>query len=213
MISILQSAELCNEIYTINASAWDHYWQTDDVICAHRRIGEEDTLSFRGSKSAADWLHDAAAAVPWWDDEIGWIPFGFGQGSNDVLAEISQVITQPLTVQGHSLGGVRARICVAKLLYRNLPVKRLCVFGSPKPGFANVGRIFDKCKLDRDSFRNRNDPVPLSPLTLQPLLPWAHTEAWKPMDEAPDANDLEPLRDHHMAHYISGAQKLCPIQT
>jgi pimeloyl-ACP methyl ester carboxylesterase len=210
MISVLQSAQLCAEVYNMVPANWDHWWQTDEVICAHRVIGDEDTLTFMGSKLVTDWMRDAAAAIPWWDSELGWIPFGFGQGSNDVLAEISQVITNPLTIQGHSLGGVRARIAAAKMLYRGQAVKRLCVFGSPKPGFANVGRIFDKCLLDRDSFRNRNDPVPLTPLTLMPLLPWAHTEAWKVMDEN-DAHrsDLDPLRDHAILDYIAGATKLC----
>lgn len=209
-ITVLQSAQLCQEIYRQNPADWKdgHYWQYDDVIVAHRAIGDDDTLTFMGSKMAIDWMRDAAAAAPYWDSEIGFVPLGFWIGIDAVLAEVQGVITQPLTVQGHSLGGARARVAVAKMLCRNIPVKRLCVFGSPKAGFANMGRIFDKAGLDRASYRNRNDPVPLTPMTLQPLLPWAHSEPWQVMDEAGAPNDLDPLRDHHMAHYVAGAAKL-----
>lgn len=213
MISVLQSALLCQTLYNQNPVDWDNYWTHGEIICAHKRIGEDDTLTYMGSKLVVDWMRDAAAAVPWWDDEIGFVPYGFWLHLDETLAEVMGVITKPLTVQGHSLGGVRAREAVAKMLVRKMPVKSLCVFGSPKPGFANVGRIFDKCGLDRVSFRNRNDPVPLTPPTLEPLLPWAHTEPWTVMDEAPADDDLTPLRDHHITLYIAGAGKLASTTT
>lgn len=208
MITTLQSARLCQTLYAQNAADWDHYWAADGIICAHKVIGDDDTLTYMGSKSVLDWMRDAAAALTWWDDEIGFVPFGFWVGLNDTLAEAQQAIKKPLYVQGHSLGGVRARIAVAKMLVRDMLVERLCVFGSPKPGFANVGRIFDKCGLERVSYRNRNDPVPLTPLTVLPLLPWAHTEPWQALDQAGADDDLDPLRDHHINLYIEGVTKL-----
>ncbi len=203
MITALQSAQLCAKIYNQVAADWDHYWTFDNVICAHKRIGEEDTLTFMGSKLAIDWIRDAEG-FPWWDDEIGFCHAGFLTDMDAVLAEISQVITLPVTIQGHSLGGARARIAAAKMIYRKQAVKRLCVFGSPKPGFANIRRLIEKSGIEHVSYRNCNDPVPL----LAAILPmWEHTEDWQALSSHAAPDDLEPLRDHHITLYVKGVSE------
>lgn len=190
----------------MDASAWlpGHYWDFGEVVCAHRTIGADDTLTFAGSKRAIDWMRDAEG-WPMWDAELGFCHAGFLRNMDSVIAEVMGVIKNPLTIQGHSLGGARARIAAAKMVVRGMNVKRVCVFGSPKPGFANARRIIEKSGIEHESFRNRDDPVPLVPGVLPH---WSHTEQWRTFDEAPAADDIEPLRDHHMALYLAGASKL-----
>ena len=202
MITPLQSAQLCADIYDQDATKWDHYWDRDHVTVGHRIIGGEDTLTFMGSKQVIDFLRDAEG-WPSWDDELGFCHAGFLAGMDDVLEEIAPVITLPLTIQGHSLGGARARIAAAKLIIRKKAPARLHVFGSPKPFFANVARVIQKGMAmgTHLSFRNRNDPVPLVPM----ILPWwSHTEEWAALDVHADDDELEPTRDHAMALYIKG---------
>lgn len=201
-ISVLQSAQLSAEIYAQQSGAWDRYWDLGEVICALRRIEGDDTLTFMGTGNAIDFLRDAEG-WPTWDYEIGFCHAGFLRSMDDVLAEAQGSITQPLTVQGHSLGGARARICVAKMVARGWPVKRLCTFGAPKAGFVNHARIIQKAGIEHVSFRNRNDPVPLVP----GLLPqWEHTEPWIAMNEHASGDDFMPLRDHASALYVAGAK-------
>lgn len=205
MLSVLQSAQLCAEIYRMNRADWlpGHYWEFGDVVCAHRKVGDDDTLTFCGSKVAMDWIRDAEG-WPAWDAELGFCHAGFLRYMDAVLAEVQGVLTGPITVQGHSLGGGRARIAAAKMACRKWNVRRVCVFGSPKPGFANIGRILQKGGVEHASFRNRNDPVPLVPAVIPQ---WQHPEQWLTFDEHADEGDLTPFRDHHMSLYIRGAEK------
>ena len=202
MITPLQSAQLSAEIYACVPGDWDHWWEHDGVICAHRIITGQDTLTFMGSKLAIDFVRDAES-WPAWDNELGFCHYGFVDEIDDVLAEVMPHITRPLVIQGHSLGGSRARIAAAKLAYRGKPAARVCVFGSPKPGFANVARVLQKSNTEHASYRNRCDVVPLLPGVL-PF--WSHTESWLSLDAAPAVSDLEPLRDHSISLYVQGLQ-------
>lgn len=206
MISALQIAKLCDRVYT-DTSGWDHYWTINDVVIAHQAIDGVDAFILRGSKEAIDWIRDASA-LPVWHEQLGFVDAGFAVGMDEVFKTVAPVIaagTGRVAIGGHSLGGSRARILAALCAVNNVKVDYLCVIGSPKPAFANLRRIIEKSGMAHESFRNRNDPVPLVPCLL-PL--WEHTEPWQAVDASPASNDLEPLRDHHAPLYIKGIEQL-----
>ena len=203
MITTLQCAQLCGQLYEQHTS-WDHYWEGGQVVCALRKLPDHDVLIFQGSVSALDFLRDAEG-WPTFDPEIGFCHHGFLVQMDEALAEAIPNLTQPAVVTGHSLGAARARIAAAKLSYRGMKVAQLCVFGSPRPGFANARRVIEKSGMAHESWRNMNDPVPLVPA----ILPWwEHTESWGTFQEHAPADNLDATRDHDIHLYIAGAQKL-----
>jgi len=207
MISALQIAKLCDRVYT-ETSGWDRYWTINDVVIAHQVVDGVDVFVLRGSKEAIDWMRDAAAAIPVWHSQLGFVAAGFIIGIDEVFDVILPVIkagTGKVAICGHSLGGSRARLLAAKCVVNGVKVDYLCVIGSPKPGFANVRRVIEKSGMVHESFRNRNDPVPLVP-GLSPM--WEHTEPWQAVSSAPAPDDVEPLRDHHAQLYIKGIEQL-----
>jgi pimeloyl-ACP methyl ester carboxylesterase len=207
VIAPLVLAQICADAYVPAPAGFDNVWEFSGTHLAHRKIGEVDVIVFRGSLDAQDWMDDAFA-VPLWDVRLGFVHAGFMCGMNDAYVQILMACGKNIVVTGHSLGGARARILAALLAYAGRPVLQCCVFGSPKPGFVNLSRILQKSGTPV-SYRNRNDPVPLVPGLLPPLcLLWAHPDQWIALDSAPPPNDLEPLRDHHMAHYLDGLGKL-----
>ncbi|MDD5249658.1 MAG: hypothetical protein PHY45_11765 [Rhodocyclaceae bacterium] len=194
-------AQNCAAIYDdANRQSWAKYWELDGVHIALAHYAEADVLVFRGSADAQDFMRDADA-VPEWHPNLGFLHAGFAAGLDDVMAEVHSAVGERVAITGHSLGGARARILAAMRVIEGWPVHQLCVFGSPKPGFANVSRIIQKSGMAHSSYRNRNDPMPLMP-GLLPL--WEHPEDWIALDEHPDVNDFDPLRDHSMALYARG---------
>ncbi len=200
MISALDLARLCEEIYSSPAASWDHYWDKDNVVAAHRKVEDSDVIIFRGSKDALDWIRDAEG-WPTWHNQLGFCHAGFLDEMDDVFAEIRPVIGSRVIITGHSLGGARARILTALCAYNKIPVERLCTFGSPKPAFANLSRLIQKSGMMHETYRNRNDPVPLLP----GILPWwTHHEDWVALNSPAASDDLTPLRDHHIGLYVAG---------
>lgn len=195
----LDLAQICADSYDA-AGAWDHVWDLSGIHFAHRKVGDVDVIVFRGSKDLLDWIRDLEV-FPKWDDRLGFVHGGFMRGMNDALAAILAVVGPRVVVTGHSLGGARARILAGLLAYLGRPVEQCTVFGSPRPGFANLARVLQKSGTPLASYRNRNDPVPVVPFMVGL---YEHPDAWIALNSAPPPNDLEPLRDHHMAHYIAG---------
>lgn len=184
-------AQLCNLIYD-QTEGWDDYWSLNDVVIA--RSG--NTLVLRGSVTTEDWLRDGDA-VPIWHAQLGFVHRGFLTGMDEVYAEVKNKVQPGFAITGHSLGGARARILAALFAVNGMPPARVVTFGSPKPAFINLRRIFEKSPIEHISYRNRNDVVPMLP----PLSDFVHTESWTAVDAAPAINNLEPLRDHSMELY------------
>ena len=155
------------------------------------------------------WIRDLEA-VPIWDSRLGFVHAGFMMGMYDVLAAVALAAVKDIVVTGHSLGGARARILAALLAYSGKPVSQCCVFGSPRPGFANLSRILQKSATPLASYRNYHDPVPLVPAAWVPVIgdPWVHPDPWISLEEHSAPDDLEPLRDHHIQRYLDGLAKL-----
>ena len=206
MISVLQSARLCVEIYESKPEAWTHYYARPGLVVGHRVLEGYDTFTFMGTANLPGMIRDAMAAVAIWDEDIGMAAAGFVEGLYDFLVWAKPLVTLPIWLQGHSLGGAQARNCAGKMLVAKWNVVGLHVFGSPRPAFANLGRIFDKAGLVRTSWRNRNDPIPEVPPPFP--IPFRHTEDWGVMDEHAAPDDLTPFRDHHGPLYLAGAAKV-----
>lgn len=204
MIPASTLAQLCADSYDdTKRGTWADYWEIDDIHVCRAIVGDTDVLVFRGSDDATDWIRDAET-WPVWHDKLGFVHAGFVRGMDDVLTETLQYTGPRVAITGHSLGGARARIMAALRIINGLPVNQLCVFGSPKPGFANVSRVIQKSGIPHASYRNRNDPVPMVPGIL-PM--WQHPEPWATLDVKPADDSFESLRDHSIGLYLVGAQK------
>jgi len=209
MIKASILAGLCCDIYDPSTKdKWLHYWDQDggsnDMHVAHTRIDDVDVLVFRGTDKLEEWLIDAEA-WPCYHRQLGFLHSGFALYADAILEETSQMVGSKVVITGHSLGGARARILAAHRIITGLPVDQLCVFGSPKPGFVNWARVIQKSGMVHESFRNRNDCVPLMP-GLFPF--WEHSEEWGILDAAPAEDDFEALRDHSIVLYRDGLVNL-----
>lgn len=190
-------AQLSHAIYD-PLGEFDQLWTIKGVVIALAKVDDVDVLVLRGSATAEDWMRDAGA-FPQWHSDIGFCHAGFLIGMDEVFATVRAVVGPKVVITGHSLGGARARILAALFVVNKVPVQMVCVFGSPKPGFANIGRVLAKGGVEHLSHRNRNDVVPLTPGVL-PF--WQHTEDWIAVDAAPAVSNLEPLRDHSSELYV-----------
>ncbi len=206
MISPLVLAQVCAALYVDTPTGFAHVWDYSNCHAAFRKSDGVDVIAFRGSRDAQDWLKDVEA-VPIWDYALGFVHAGFLVGVRDVMVAASLVSGPVVAVTGHSLGGARARILAALLAYSGKPVSQCCVFGSPRPGFANLSRILQKSGTPLASYRNCEDPVPLVPF-MGGL--YQHPDKWIALDAHSAPDDLEPLRDHHIARYQEGLAKFYP---
>lgn len=204
MIPAATLARLCANLYDDKSEGWLHHFVIEDIVFAHVKVDDSDVLVFRGSITALDWIRDAEG-WPAWDSKLGFVHAGFLRHMDDALETVRPFLGQKVVITGHSLGGARARVMAALLIVNGLPINQVTVFGSPRPAFENLSRILQKSGAIHTSYRNRNDPVPLVP----GILPnWTHPEQWIALNEAPAADDLEPLRDHHIELYLRGVQKI-----
>jgi len=204
MIPPLTLAQICADVYTPAPTGFDHVWDYAGCHAAHKKVGDVDVIVYRGSLDTMDWMLDAAA-IPLWDPRLGFVHGGFMAGVNDTFIAASLVCGPKVVVTGHSLGGARARLHAGLLAHYGTPALQVCVFGSPKPGFAGLARILQKSGTLLQSFRNCEDPVSLVAM----LLPWwVHPDPWIALNEHSAPGDLEPLRDHHMLRYQGGLTTL-----
>ena len=202
MIDPLLAAQLCAQVYDTD-QGWDHYWSTDDVVCAHRAFSDCDALVFRGSVTFEDWVRDADA-LPVSDPEVGLVHHGFLAGLDDLLAQALPAMQSPIVLTGHSLGGARARIAAGKLIARHRLVAQVITFGSPKPGYFNLANILQRSSCAHSSYRHASDVVP----DLPPGSAWQHTEQY--VELTADASDsvLAGAANHSMALYCKALAAL-----
>jgi len=202
VITDLDLARACADTYAPGAVPT---WNTADV---HAFLFQRDgyaIIAFEGSASVQDWLQDFdAAAIPRTIDhiELGWVHDGFAEDVEEIFERIvAGLPADPIAITGHSKGAAEALIFAA-LLHNHLPdrnIARVSTFGTPRPGALN-GLLAGLAGAD---YRNRNDPVCLVP----PYL--THPRVMTALDAAAQADDpWGPLRDHHVALYIAGVQKL-----
>jgi pimeloyl-ACP methyl ester carboxylesterase len=191
--------------------------QIEGVVYSIQTIGDVWVITLRGSITLMDWWRDFKW-IPLRDDQLGYVHSGFFEGMRALFQHLITVIPAGamIVITGHSLGGARARDLAALFLVNGYKVLQLVTFGSPKPGFANLARIIQKCATtlgadgepmlgEHCSYRNRNDPIPQEPIDIEAAqMDWQHPEPWISISAAPALTDLEPLRDHHIGLYLQG---------
>jgi predicted lipase len=174
------------------------------IYAALKRFPGYDVIVFRGSDSLEDWFRDFKA-FPIDHPLLGGIERGFAEGMDNAFASIIQKTVQPLVVTGHSLGAARAYIFAGLCAVKKIPVAKVTVFGSPRPGFSKLKDILSDTEIE--SYRNGDDPVPDVPLTVLPLFPYIEPAPFIFLNESP-VNGDDPVAWHNIALYAAGVKNL-----
>ena len=88
-------------------------------------------LAFRGTQfDFADIVRDIRA-VPWYDRDLGWCHSGFLKGARAIwpAIESSVMVSEPVYLTGHSLGGALATLTGAAMVARGKTSAGLYTFG------------------------------------------------------------------------------------
>lgn len=143
-------ASLCGLIYKPAAivTGFDHFDPgLDDGVCwGLKKLDGFDVVVFRGSITLGDWLRDVYVLpigqfAPL-KTRIGHVHAGFFLGMEHVWGEVRALVTQPVIVTGHSLGGARACILTALMVADGASPVRRVTFGEPKTGLADYVEFF-----------------------------------------------------------------------
>ncbi len=200
MISDLTCCTAVVELYDAQAAPWDELLlpRTDGgVCCALRRIGDDDLIVFRGSKTVEDWLRDLAAIphVPSGHPQLGDVHLGFMLGMDNVFAHLLPLLRSSVYVTGHSLGAARASLFCGLLCAAGRPPKARVVFGEPRPGCGGLRDLLRA--VPSRSYRNagagRHDLV--TDLVTDP--PFCHPTALTDIYAAPLPGDPWGLFAYH----------------
>jgi hypothetical protein len=199
MISVVEAVDLAAQIYT--GQGFDRVENTDDDYYGIKQVGDCLTFTFRGSKSAIDWLRDGLAS-PYDHPLIGHVHFGAWLGMQDVLDDVMPLITKvkSVSIQGHSLGCMRAAFTAGICLYYGIKIDQLVMAAPPKGGYQKLHDMLAAIP-SLVALRNEWDEVPELPAPL-PGFPWC--EMAKYTDIAVH-DDIDP---HSSINYQAGARLL-----
>lgn len=198
MIPHLRVAQACQELYSDPAPVF-----VGNIAYSAEKIDGIWLIVPRGSQTAGDWLRDFSACPVW--TPLGFLHAGFWDGMQAFHTVVKSIVgASPFVLGGHSLAGaetgIEAGLCA---LDGMIPVE-VVTFASPRPGFPNLRRVIEKAGITKTNYRFRNDPVPLVPFPVDPLMPWCHIEpAWVALDAPTEPHNLDPLRDHSITNYIA----------
>lgn len=192
MITDLDAAKFCAAIYT-DASDWDTRIEIGGIVAGIKYVNGGTVVAFRGSFTLEDWLRDADE-IPFDHPVLGYVHRGFFDGMEQFVADIRTYLKGDIYVVGHSLGGAHA--CLFTGLVPD-SVKRLVLFGCPRPGFSKLRNVVQLKCSNIASFRNREDPVPEVPYLLG-LYHWVHD----PAQITSATNPALPTDCHSIALYI-----------
>lgn len=209
MLTDLDLVNLCAASYN-PAAAWDYQAEVSGVWVAIRQMPDCDAVVFRGSITAEDWIRDFSALPEVADHpELGPLHAGFFAGMDDAHGWAVDRLRQgvDVVVTGHSLGAARALIFAGLV-----KPKRCAVFGSPKPGFQQLGDALDEAGVEVACYRNApasgHDRVTDLPPSFPPELPWTHPGKGVDVAAEPATGDLSPFRYHHIGLYQAGVAAL-----
>ncbi len=197
MLSFAKLAELCYFSYH-SARIFDEFHTLGIVSFGIVAAGEDIVLALPGAKDTYD-LRLSFVALPVKHPELGFVHSGFVKDIDLVCEFLRRKRFKNLYLIGHSLGGARARLLAAMCAVEKIPVKGICVFGSPKPGFKQYARIIQKSGMSHVSFRCGTDAA-----TYLPNIPnlWVHTEEPCQIFCSREFSTPELIQDHSCERYV-----------
>lgn len=216
-------ASLCQEIYSPTAliGEWDHFdLGADDGVCwALKKQDGFDIVVFRGSITPQDWLRDVyvlpfGAFAPL-QTRVGHVHAGFYLGMENVWSELRPLLSQPVIVAGHSLGGARACILTALMVADGTMPARRVTFGEPKTGLLDFVQFVKD--VPAAAYRNgdelHHDQVTDVPPSIAQFQ-FGHPTACVPVCckpvGLPEIAEVEFFFFHHIPLYVAAVAALTP---
>lgn len=200
MVTDRQCCEYAAAIYDPSVQ-WDHLLPgTDDdyVYVGLKKTPGYDLISCRGSDCGMDWVHDADG-IPFLYPPFGIVHSGFWKGILAAYAELKALITQPVVLVGHSLGGAHTQYLAGLFVLDGIMPAKVCCFGSPKPGYQKFAEVVAPI-ANYTLYKNGPDFVTDFAITL-PLFPWMHVRPLTNVLELPVTNELSLFAMHHIFLY------------
>lgn len=206
MISDLDCAQACADTYDLPPTLPVPATGTD---CRITVIGNDGAgaviVAFRGSVTAEDWARDFICAPV--EDRahpaLGPCHAGFLDGAESIIEEVAQQVatpakSYPLIVSGHSLGGALALGVGALLTLMKRVPAAIITFGAPRFGMQSFVQAVAAVPVRQ--YRRGNDPVPLVPFDVPPLLQFLDTR--DPLITVGVAQK-DPFACHSIAGYVA----------
>ena len=195
-VVVISDAALCAAAAVAYASAATV--AVGDVHAVLSRVDGLTVVAFRGTvpSSWADWFRDIdAVPTPVRDHpRLGLCHRGFADGAEAILPLLLPLISGPVALTGHSLGGALAIAAAALLADLGRPPSVLTTFGAPRVGIG--GRLAELlAAVSGRLYRNGDDPVPEIP-----IWPFRHHRALTGLG----LPALDAIGCHFIAAYAAG---------
>jgi pimeloyl-ACP methyl ester carboxylesterase len=201
MITDLEAAQLCAAVYDGNSPAWDHWIEQDGIVAGIKKDANSTTVIFRGSANAEDWHRDLDE-FPHEHPLLGYVHGGFLEGMEKFHQTLVPLLSGEVNIGGHSLGAAHACIFAGLI---DGPVKKLALFGCPRPGFNRLRTLVSyKCQYI-SSFRNRDDPV-----TEVPFLMGLFQHVIEPTHVQSKTHPDIFAEDHRIRYYVEAMTPVDP---
>jgi hypothetical protein len=208
MISDLTFAQCCAATYDEPPTLPVPATGTDVRIST---VADGIVVAFRGSVTAEDWARDFICA-PVMDREnpqLGLCHAGFLDGAASVVAAIAAAVgSNKCYLTGHSLGGALALGVGALLVCSGKSPEAIVTFGAPRYGMAKFVAVLQPIVVRQ--YRRGNDPVPLVPFDVPPILQFLDARA--PLI-AVGVAQRDPFACHAIAGYVADVAKYLALGT
>jgi hypothetical protein len=202
MLSDRQCCEFAAATYDGSGSqSWTHLFPGPDVYVGLKKLDGIDLIACRGSFIDLDWVHDIEA-VPVPQGARGFVHSGFYKGVPETYVQIKPLISQPVVIVGHSLGGAHAQYLGSSFLIDGIVPAKICCFGSPKAGYQEFADLMAPV-ADYTLYKNGPDFITDAAPTL-PGFPWTWARNQKSILEIPARNELSLFAFHHIDLYVKG---------
>jgi len=201
----LELARFCSAIYT-NALSFDFVDEGTEtgIFFAVKKLPDVDVVVFRGSTDAEDWWRDLDVQMVF-EYGLGNVHAGFDKNIGMVYNLLNDKLRPHPIITGHSLGAARAAIYSGFLTHYNNSPSAVALFGCPRAGAQALASATKDIPIS--SYRNRQDPVTDTPLTL-PNFPYVQIRELKPLDGMVENEYNDLFKDHHIDCYVNGMEKL-----
>ena len=147
---------LAQECY---AGPWAYEYE--DCRATLTKIGDVTVVSIPGTHGAqdlGDLLADGLLAVKFWNISFGWCPEGSVVRATGLYEQLAPVLTGPVVVTGHSLGGAFGQVLAGLMKLGGTPPVWLETYGAPHSAGARMVNILDS--VNGRAYENHGDPIP-----------------------------------------------------